>query len=133
MSDHATSSAGDAPDLVDLHPHETFKQAVRRLETRIVQRVIAREKTPSKCARRMGFSREGFYKLRERLGLIFWSGEVPVAGRYETQFEALLAAVQAVRAEGGGRVWLHKPDCMETEHRDDCPCGPVPLEVPANG
>ena len=51
--------------------------------------------------------------------------------RYETQVEALGAAIDEVRHEGGGTVWLHRADCGECAANRRCPCDPYPIEVPA--
>ncbi len=50
---------------------------------------------------------------------------------YPDQLAALSAAVDEVRSEGGGTVWLHREDCGESTAIRRCPCDPYPVEVPA--
>lgn len=47
---------------------------------------------------------------------------------FETQWEAVCAA--AAELEEGGTVWIHRDDCEDPEDSSDCPCGPMPLEIP---
>ena len=51
--------------------------------------------------------------------------------KYATQYEAVLAAIQTVRQDGGGTVWLCQPDCASAID-EDCDCNPYGIEVPGD-
>lgn len=52
---------------------------------------------------------------------------------HDSQVEALAAAIDEARREGGGTVWLHRAECDvgDDEPGPGCVCEPYPIEVPA--
>lgn len=49
---------------------------------------------------------------------------------YLTQYEAVLAAIDEVRRDGGGTVWICRAACA-TASDGECDCDPSGIEVPA--
>lgn len=50
---------------------------------------------------------------------------------YATQYEAVLAAIEELKYDGGGRVWICREDCASARE-EECDCNPSSIEVPSN-
>ena len=49
---------------------------------------------------------------------------------YGTVADAVIVAIHEMKNDGGGVVWVHRPQCDGIfEDNPDCPCYPVPIPV----
>lgn len=54
------------------------------------------------------------------------------AERHDTQYEAVLAAIEELRTTGGGMVWVCREDCASVDPSVECDCDPSGFYVPGD-